>query len=1266
MSDDVNSEMFFEGNSLGNCSTTVGDVFNSGCSVDFFFSYCNGSNGPSTPENCNGNNVNVYSITTTDTLQDYYIDATTTTAQTVGCRYKPSTGNYTSTTGSCTNGTSYLASQPTDPQGGTNFSCTANGWNAAACPYGPGESVTLSNSGAVVLATLDVTQGMWLAEDYVSVVNSGVTNGGLLTYSDSNRRNSSSQFQIPSSGTNTVYVTIDNARYQDVYVVYIENSSGNTFCEGVIPGVGPGTAASGECNPNGAPGVQALSNGPLYMQWTFGAATLWTSLTAGTYSLVAYDQTQNKRVSQTRIALYQATSATFSLTPLPGINFYPYLPSGGAAGTTRFAFDNQSENSDLGYIMSVSGLNPNDVYCFPITDPDGRVYDDQVNYNEKYICDNPANNGVYTIGHTNIDQESPLYFAPDAWTLAACDYSAGSPAAPAGNTSPCTDAGTTSFQMVGYNAITQFTSAGGTPNGYSLVVPNTGSTTAGLQFQNDGDAYYGDGNGDSLNGLFYCTINGVKITGLPATITDSSGQTWTVSSTTGTGANGSAGCGVNTRWTGTAITLTPQTNGQTLKQNATVTLTNLTFTVAGGACAASCTEGDSILPTDGLAWSYLSNNTAHFGTGTASPAVNNTYITYSSGATTYSATATMIHVGTASGCSTGPANCTTGYNAASGNLQQQGWIPNLANGIYDSTEPFSPASGKADVYAIRVSNSGSSAISKIYVTFPSSYGSKAIMQNLFSQDANTATAFQGSAPVTWSIDNSANCPTAATICMNLGTAIAAGASKVLYVDIQSLPSTSFNFSDVTAGVYSPANYTMTADACCNQSIVANTTNPPGQTSLDSLAVGAFSLTSSYMSALFSPTSVGTSTTTAVQMQLTNTATSQEALPDDLDAVVFELPNNTYFGAAPAFSSLNSSWSYLGAVSPGVGGGATIDYWFSACPWPAADVNLAHGPQNANLAGTSLPAVGSGNGCSAAQEDNAIAPGANFSATGNFKAPAAISTVTATAYGHGANGNGWSKGISFNLTVTSLSATAGFANVGLYGNPPAVSTNTTPQLAGDTSTQYGNTFVYTIKNTSGGANNITSAQILIPWQDTSRADGNDGTCPAAGCIWTLTTSGETPVITGGAGYSHCAVTAFSSATASTSNGVITIGNSGGVCTISPGGSINVEWSMQGPYKVNDSYKFPTCINGTFNAAGTCSNTLAAESWTGDQTVQIVLGASVVITVAPTQNANGYAYGYTCPLCALTQASNTIQPAQYRGGLQRGRNGRGARGRVHRRV
>ncbi len=107
------------------------------------------------------------------------------------------------------------------------------------------------------------------------------------------------------------------------------------------------------------------------------------------------------------------------------------------------------------------------------------------------------------------------------------------------------------------------------------------------------------------------------------------------------------------------------------------------------------------------------------------------------------------------------------------------------------------------MYALRVTNSGSAAISKVYLTFPSAYGSKAIMQNLFSQDANTLTKFQGSSPVTWTIDNSASCPTAATICMSLATAIAVGTSKVLYVDIQDLPSGSFNFTDVTAGVYCP-------------------------------------------------------------------------------------------------------------------------------------------------------------------------------------------------------------------------------------------------------------------------------------------------------------------------------------------------------------------------------------------------------------------------------------------------------------------------------
>ncbi len=188
MSDDMNSMMFFEGNSLGNCATTVGDIFNNGCSVDFFFSCCNFQQ-PQQSGKLQSVEPQLHLNPTTDQFQDYYIDATTTTAQTAGCKYKPSTGKYTSTSGSCTNGNSYLATQQTDPQSGTRLHCTANGWAAAACPYGPGENVTLNNTGTVVLATLDTTTNMWVNEVYVSVVNPGATNGGLLTFSDSMRRN---------------------------------------------------------------------------------------------------------------------------------------------------------------------------------------------------------------------------------------------------------------------------------------------------------------------------------------------------------------------------------------------------------------------------------------------------------------------------------------------------------------------------------------------------------------------------------------------------------------------------------------------------------------------------------------------------------------------------------------------------------------------------------------------------------------------------------------------------------------------------------------------------------------------------------------------------------------------------------------------------------------------------------------------------------------------------------------------------------------------
>lgn len=1197
MSGTITSIMY---DTVSGCSSTLGYIYNVGCQIEFQLAYCNGNNNNSAA-NC-GNYI-TDSITPTDYFQDYYIDANTGTAQTIGSAYQPSTETV-----------------PSD--------CSSQGWAASQCPYGPFETLTLNNAGTVVLATLDCgasasgcsSSSAWVATVYLTV---GGANG-MITYSDTQRKSPQTQFSIPTGGTNTVYITLDSAQYSDTYVIYIENTSTYTTCEGTIgqTDTGPST---GLCNPVGVAGTKALSSGPLYMQWTFGSGTLWTALSTGTYSLVAYDQTQGKRVAQTQVSLVASGAVTTSTKPIAG-NASP-APAPAATPGTRFAFDNTTDESDSGFTTTWSGLNTADTYCITLTDPEGRVYQDYVTPTLKYACLQPPSS-TYSVSHTNINAESPVDFAPNTYTIQLCNYNL-----PAGNGAPCTVVASEAIQLLGYNVLSEFTNAAGTSViGTSLVVPKNSTTAGGLEFVNDGDSYYGTGNGDTLSALYYSTANNGATgdgstlnlscgTSCTQTVTDSNGQSWYVRELQhGGGANAYTTLEIcPTAWGTSCAT---NTGTQSLAMNASIVIPNITFIPPPG--SSNCTGGNcqgptSVLPQDGLRWSTIGSSVSS----------NLTYFT-NSNFNTYGGTGTFTHLGVTSGCGascsafsgtvTSPCTVSPGGNAEK---NQQGFYSNFEQGMYSIAEPFSPASAQGDVYCVQVTNNSSTGtITGISFKLPSGYASGSY-STTWSVDANS--------PTTWTKDTtSGKCPSGVNFCIkpngsNAGIAI--GASQIIYLDVQNLPPLSFSFADVSETVYNPVSYALTADACCTQTIPVSAT-APSQSTIDSLALGAYSLDASYMTPLFNPTSEGTSTNNTVNISLKNTSISQDTNPDYVDAVVVEFSSTGILGTPSTLSP--SSWIYLGSNSPGIGGGSTIDYWFGVC---SAQYSTANGPQSNPTSSNakSLPPI-NGSGCSSTAEQNALSPGSTFSFDATVQTGASAGTIPATMYAHGANGNGWSKGHNFSLTVTSVSATAGFSKAGTYGSPATVPSNTTPQIGPDTNTTNGNSFVYTISNTSGAGHNLNSAQILIPYQDASGADGSD----SSGFIWKITSA---PTVTGGSGYSNCAVTSYTNPTAGSTNGYITIGNSGGTCTISPNGYIDISFPMQAPYKANDQYEFPTCVNGTFTVS-TCGAVTASETWVGDTYIQTVLGASLVITVDATTNVKGNPLSPTCITCTYTQPTNTI--------------------------
>lgn len=1188
---------------VSGCTATIGYIFNVGCTIDFQLAYCNTSN---TNANCNGT-TGTTSITRTDTFQDYYIDANTGTAQTIGSTYVPNTAT---------------------PAPGSPYTCSA----ASTCDYGPARSLTLNNSGTVVLASYDVTLGAWVAVVYITVGSASA----LETFSDTQRLNPTTVFTIPSSGTNTAYITIGNAQYSDVYVVYIENTSTTASCTGVI-GPTPAGPSAGLCNPLAITGTKALSSGNLYMQWTYGAGTNWTSLTTGTYSLVAYDQTANKRVAQTQISLTGSSgSVSISLQGVGG-NASP-APAPTGTPSTRFAFNNTSDASDISIVQNYSGLTPGHKYCFSFADPQGRVYQDYAAPSEKFTCTTAAGTTM-GITHNNVSAEQPDYFAPNTYTVQVCDFS--QPTASA----PCTMVGSQAFQLLGYHVTTNFTDTTGSTNlGTSLVVPKNGSTAGGIYFLNDGDTYYGAGNGDTVSALMYSTANSGSSgdgshlalscgTSCTQTVQDSAGQNWYVyEQQVGGGSNQYTTLEIcPTSW---GTTCSTQSGTQSLAVGASITIPGITFYPSPG--SSNCTGGNcqvptSILPTDGQTWS---------GYGSSQATVLN-YFTNSNG-NTYTGTGSFVHLGLVpSGCS--GTGCTSGFSgtvtapctptsSGNGGREQHGYYTNLTQALYAASEPFTPTTGQADVYCVNVTNNSTSGtITGIAFTLPSTYSGASTTTWSVDVDSASGGGLCSGSNTCWAKDTtSGKCPSGANFCIKptgVNTGIQVGQSQTIYIDVQNLPSSSFGFSEVSEQVYNPVTYGLTADSTCCTAAYLNTVPvssiKPTQTTIDALALAAYSINASYMTPLFNPTSEGTSTTNTVNVSLKNTSTSQDANPDFVDAIVFEFPNNTYLGTT-GFSptGLSTGWSYLGYNSPGVGGGSTVDYWFGLC---TAQFATAKGPLTTPTSSTanSLPLYASagGSGCTAAQEQSALSPGSTFSFNAPITTPSTAGTIPSTVWAHGANGNGWSKSTSFALTVAAVSATSGFSQVGTYGSPTSVPSNTTPQISTDSNTTYGNSYVYTITNTSGAGHNLTSATVTVPGKDSS------GALPSDGTAWTVTSA---PTISG-SNYGCTISTSANNGSATTSggNGTFTIG--GGSCSIPPGSTISIAFSAKAPYTVNDQYQFPATVNSTINAS---------EAWVGDSYVQIVLGASIVITVAPTQNAHGYAYSYGCPSCAFTQATNTI--------------------------
>ena len=958
------------------------------------------------------------------------------------------------------------------------------------------------------------------------------------TYSDSFLSLAATQFVA--KNPNNVYISASGLTPTDTYVVTIESTSVGTqsgVCAAYLPANTSTPPPPSLCDASRSPG-QTAPGGTFTVAWA-----LANTMAAGTYSIALYDKTISQRLAQRQIALVKnGAVSSWSLTPVAG-NASP-APAPAGTPTVKFAFDGATEAADKGLSASATGLTPSGAYVEAISDPNGTVVSKQT----QAADGTGAVNITWNFGAA----QSPLNAIGNTYTLSLLA---------AGSTTLDT---VQAFSIVGYSASTQFTSPLGTAEDISA-----GSVTTGIKFTNTSDLVYGAGNGDPIVHISAVSdplFAGVTLAGgSPQVITDSNGQAWTVTLTCTGGCGGGPG---NKTFT---FDLVPNTAGQALKIGSSITIPNVTFTTSGRCGVPGCAVTTTILPQDGLTWSSA-----------ASGATNKIYFT-DGGGTTFAGTASIALYGTRTSATVAPAI----------GKEVHGYTTRFNQAVYAFGQPSTPGGTPQDEFSFTLNNTstaGSSTVTDIQITFPTSF-------NVASAQVDSGNTGTPAGAAAWL---KATCPAgtpANVMCITktgANAGLAAQSSQTIYVYLNA-PSAAFSYTDIGVQTSAPVKF---AFGPVSSSVALFV---PSTQTIDSMAIGSYSLDSTLISPLFNPTSVGSNGTYNVNIAVANAPSASTPFGDYLDLVIIDLPS------ANTLSSIvvsTAGWTSLGAPTS-VGG--KNRYWFGLCASQYSTVN----PPNDGVAN-----------CGSATEQSALAP-AGGSATSTLNIAAKIvtqsaGTITATAYAHGANVGGWSAGSNFNLTVSDTAAAVGFYKVGSYNSPALVPTNTEPQIGADSNAANGNSYVYQIQNT--GAQPITDAIITIPRLETTGADGRD----TAGQGWQIATAAFTPAISGSPTYG-CQVVSYANPNYATSaDGFIRVAG----CSIPTGQTVYVSFNAFAPYKVNSTYSFPATVNAPLNVA-------ASESWFSDSLVKIVLSASVNIDVPPyLSSPGGSTPSVTCVGCSYS--------------------------------
>ena len=691
-----------------------------------------------------------------------------------------------------------------------------------------------------MFATLNTTTNNWDAIAYV-LVGSAV---GIDTYSTGSLTTPTETFTTNTSGAVTVYVGATGLNPLHNYAAGIEDQL-TGFCVFTAPSSSQTSTPSNLCKLSTATltGTQPTSSGQFVANWGVTLASGTTPPQGGTYMATIYDQTGGQRVASRLFSIIDGR-ATGSAAR---VNLEFRNDQGtSAAGITRIAWDGTSTNVDdtnVTYTNLLFGATtlPNAAhnYRFVVTDPNGNIA-------KKFTVNNPGSTTVAPAGQSWGLPDPAIPFRTrlprqhlDRDRL-RCDLEQARRRAVLSN--PGIFGLRTLERNLHHDCRSDVDHR--QPHVYQheradlrreqrrfdqgvLFEPSCGPV---LQ-QNSDDAA---GNRGPLH-----AGDGAPCT---ETISDTSGNSWTATLTCTAGFQ----CPVNPTYT---IDLTPVSLSTPLQPGASVTVQGPTIYTSNCTGVIGCYFQNAVYPTDGLGGSggyyvaQLANATATVGGGSA----------------------TLVFV--------------AGYYDSSNtwHASQDLYTPRFNQASLVLNQTFTGAVSSV-VYGFTVKNTSTYTLQILGIGFPAAYS----VTNA-SADSHTPNAFTMTATGlcdTHHFDG---------VCITPTTSVPASGTQTYYIKIAP-PSSSFSYTDTTPYIISDSynNPDFTQMTPATASVNTFIGRP---TTVNSTALGAYTLDGGLMIGEITPSTVGTSTTNPLSFMLQNTTTGSDPFPDYVDMAVVQIPTS---------------------------------------------------------------------------------------------------------------------------------------------------------------------------------------------------------------------------------------------------------------------------------------------------------------------------------------------------------------------------------------